>query len=348
MKTLKQYVENYIGNYIENHTNESILDDEDEIINDDSYGIEAMKNDIIDLIMNHKTIDGRMINKKYSSYRQGVLVPRGIEVFYDKNTKFLILNTASNAYPLFIPILSLLELLKNNGFSISGIESKNKIVLDNAKNRAPLENFTIKCNGVKFRGFDVIKNVTYQSNDNERIGLGESNLISILDTIPVKLENFKYITNINKRPLPHRLNDVTYRNQQIKAHKLYISDINNIELNKPIKNITNLDLGDAGLGQKNGIIDVLSKHFIPGVACFDDMTTGKTIIANNLKKYFSMLKNYKRYSLKEHVRIFDCDFRDVLKFPDLQIITSGDCWSYYRLVVYCNDQEDWDVEILRK
>lgn len=335
MKLLKQYIENHIGN----HVNESLFDDEDELANNVSVAeFEYIKKEIVDLITNHKVND-RPVNNIHSRYKY-----ENFHISYDDNTKFLTLDRDSGIInTLHIPILQVVDLLKFHGIDVRGIISDNIISLDNVGDTKDLENLSIKCNGVEFRGFRAIKNVTYQS-----IGSKQFDFINILDIHPVKLENFNYVANTNKQQLLHRLNDVTYRNHQMKARALWISDINNIELNKPIKNITDLRLGDAGMEQKNGIIDVMSKHFIPGVACFDDMTTGKTIAANNLKKYFSMLKNYKRYALKEHVKIFDCDFRDVLKLPDLQIITSGDCWSNYRLVVYCNDQEDWDIVILRK
>ena len=318
---------------------ESLLDDEDVLANNVSVAeFEYIKKEIVDLITNHKVND-RPVNNINSRYKY-----ENFHISYDTTTKSLTLNRDSGIInTLHIPILQVIDLLKSHGIDVKDIISDNNLSLDNTGDTKDLENLSIKCNGVGFRGFRTIKNVTYQS-----IGGKQFDFINILDFHRVKLENFNYVANINKQQLPHRLNDVTYRNHQIKARALRISDINNIELSKPIKNITDLGLDDAGLEQKNGIIDVMSKHFIPGVACFYDMTTDKTVTANNLNKYFSMLKNYKRYSLKEHVKIFDCDFRDVLKLPDLQIITSGDCWSNYRLVVYCNDQEDWGVVILRK
>lgn len=322
---------------------ESILDDDDVFLDDNHDIIEHLKKDIFNIIKNYKS--GGVFTHKTMKENE-------FDIDYDDKTGTLSINyTGYTRHALYIPILDIMDVLGRYGFVISNFISDNDVLFINQKNRTTLIDISINSNGVGFDGFDVIRNVTYTPRKSQQrtgapseIGM---DLIDILDIGPVKLENFKYNGNVQNQPM-RAFNDVKYKVHLSKGNTLRFSDIHLLEVNKPIKGITRLVLNDIGLYTNKGMLSIMSDHFIPNVASFLDENTGKYVSANNIKKYLSMLKNTKRYTLKEQVNIFDCDFRDILKFPDLQLIDSGDYWSSHRLVLWCNSQGVWDVRAVKK
>lgn len=320
---------------------ESILDDDDVFLDDNRDIIEHLKKEILDIIMNYKSGE---------TFTHRTMKENEFDIDYDDKTSTLTINCSDyTRRSLYIPILDIMDVLGRYGFVISNFISDNKMCFSNQKDRTALADISINSNGVGFDGFDVIRNVTYTPRKSQQrtgapSGIG-MNRIDILDIGPVKLENFKYNGNVRNHPM-RAFNDVMYKVHLSKDNTLRFSDIHLLGINKPIKGITRLVLNDVN--SDKGLLRIMDDHFIPNVASFLDENTGKYVSANNIKKYLSMLKNTKRYTLKERVNIFDCDFRDILKFPDIQLIETGNYWSSHKLILWCNNQGVWDVRALRK
>ena len=320
---------------------ESILDDDDVFLDDNRDIIEHLKKEILDIIMNYKS---------GGTFTHRTMKESEFDIDYDDKTSTLTINYSGYTRPsLYIQIHDIMGVLSRYGFAVSNFISDNRVRFSNQKDRTALENISINSDGLEFDGFDVIRNVTYTpSKSQQRIRLSSAisnDSIDILDIGPVKLENFKYNGSVLNQPLKS-FNDVLYRSHLLKDNSLRFPDIHLLEINKPIKGITRLVLNDVN--SDKGLLRIMDDHFIPNVASFLDENTGKYVSANNIKKYLSMLKNTKRYTLKERVNIFDCDFRDILKFPDLQLIETGNYWSSHKLILWCNNQGVWDVRALRK
>lgn len=321
---------------------ESILDDDDVFLDDNRDIIEHLKKDIFDTIK-------KFINPA-GTFTHRVMKENEFDIDYDDKTGTLsISHTGYAGYALDIPILDIMGVLGRYGFVISNFISDNKVCFSNQKDRTALADISINSNGVEFDGFDVIRNVTYTPRKSQQRTEAQSRVgmdyIDIWDIGPVKLENFKYNGNVRNQPM-RAFNDVLYRGHLVKDNSLRFSDIHLLEINKPIKGITRLILN--GVNSDKGLLRIMDDHFIPNAVSFLDENTGKYVSANNIKKYLSMLKNTKRYTLKERVNIFDCDFRDILKFPDLQLIETGNYWSSHKLVLWCNSQGVWDVQAVKK
>lgn len=320
---------------------ESILDDDDVFLDDNRDIIEHLKKEILDIIKNCKS---------HGTFTHRAVKENEFDIDYDDKTSTLTINCSGyTRHTLYIPILDIMSVLSKYGFAVSNFISDNRVCFTNQKDRTTLENISINSNGLEFDGFDVIRNVTYTPRKSQQrirpSSVISNDSIDILDIGPVKLENFKYNGGVTNQPLKS-FNDVLYRSHLLKDNSLRFPDIHLLEINKPIKGITRLVLNDVN--SDKGLLHIMDDHFIPNVASFLDENTGKYISANNIKKYLSMLKNTKRYTLKERVNVFDCDFRDILKFPDLQLIETGDYWSSHKLILWCNNQGVWDVRALRK
>lgn len=320
---------------------ESILDDDDVFLDDNRDIIEHLKKEILDIIKNYKS---------GGTFTHRTVKESEFDIDYDDKTSTLTINCSGyTRHSLYIQIQDIVGVLSRYGFAVSNFISDNRVSFSNQKDRTALENISINSDGLEFDGFDVIRNVIYtprKSQQRIRLSSAISNdSIDILDIGPVKLENFKYNGSVLNQPLKS-FNDVLYRSHLLKDNSLRFPDIHLLEINKPIKGITRLVLNDVN--SDKGLLRIMDDHFIPNVASFLDENTGKYVSANNIKKYLSMLKNTKRYTLKERVNVFDCDFRDILKFPDLQLIETGNYWSSHKLILWCNNQGVWDVRALRK
>lgn len=320
---------------------ESLLDDDDVFLDDNRDIIEHLKKEILDIIKNYKS---------GGTFTHRTVKENEFDIDYDDKTSTLTINCSGyTRHSLYIQIQDIMGVLSRYGFTVSNFISDNRVCFSNQKDRTALENISINSDGLEFDGFDVIRNVTYTpSKSQQRIRLSSAisnDSIDILDIGPVKLENFKYNGGVLNQPLKS-FNDVLYRSHLLKDNSLRFPDIHLLEINKPIKGITRLVLNDVN--SDKGLLRIMDDHFIPNVASFLDENTGKYVSANNIKKYLSMLKNTKRYTLKERVNVFDCDFRDILKFPDLQLIETGNYWSSHKLILWCNNQGVWDVRALRK
>ena len=320
---------------------ESILDDDDVFLDDNRDIIEHLKKEILDIIKNYKSS---------VTFIHRTVKENEFDIDYDDKTSTLTINCSGyTRHTLYIPILDIMGVLSRYGFVVSNFISDNRVRFTNQKDRTTLENISVNSNGLEFDGFDVIRNVTYTPRKSQQrirsSSVISNDCIEVLDIGPVKLENFKYNGGVTNQPMKY-FNDVLYRSHLINVNSLRFSDIHLLEINKPIKGITRLVLNDVN--SDKGLLRIMDDHFIPNVASFLDENTGKYVSANNIKKYLSMLKNTKRYTLKERVNVFDCDFRDILKFPDLQLIETGDYWSSHKLILWCNNQGVWDVRALRK
>lgn len=320
---------------------ESILDDDDVFLDDNRDIIEHLKKEVFDIIKNCKFHD-----RAFYSYMK----EDGFKFDYDIKTGTLSIGYSNSARnTLYIPILEIMDVMSGYGFDIKKFVTDNSVIFFNQKDSTTLADISINCCGIRFSGFNVIKNVTYIPKNSQSHTRAPfeiySDYIDILGIGPVKLENFKYKGSVTNQPLKS-FNDVLYRSHLLKDNSLRFPDIHLLEINKPIKGITRLVLNDVN--SDKGLLHIMDDHFIPNVASFLDENTGKYISANNIKKYLSMLKNTKRYTLKERVNVFDCDFRDILKFPDLQLIETGNYWSSHKLILWCNNQGVWDVRALKK
>lgn len=320
---------------------ESLLDDDDVFLDDNRDIIEHLKKEILGIIKNYKS--GR-------AFIHRTMKENDFDIDYDDKTSTLTINCLGyTRHLLYIQIRDIMGVLSRYGFAVSNFISDNRVCFSNQKDRTALENISINSDGLEFDGFDVIRNVTYTPRKSQQrirpSSVISNDSIGILDIGPVKLENFKYNGSVLNQPLKS-FNDVLYRSHLLKDNSLRFPDIHLLEINKSIKGITRLVLNDVD--SNKGLLHIMDDHFIPNVASFLDENTGKYISANNIKKYLSMLKNTKRYTLKERVNVFDCDFRDILKFPDLQLIETGNYWSSHKLILWCNNQGVWDVRALRK
>ena len=300
MKTLKQYID-----IIRSNINESILDDEDEIISNTRFEDNYLKSQLYDIVSktNHTN------TRTYSA----------ANFHLDYSTNTLEINCPINfAFKLILDINELIEFLKDQfNIRINNIYAPN-IKIQTATNPTPYDLSDISITVNSF----VINNNLRQLDNVE------------LDTSEIKL--------VNDSSKPVTLKNVKIIGKEYKETTL-VTYCDNFNISSPIKGVD--EFTHLGVTQRSPITKIINKSLDVTKAPFEDKSTGDVVYADNFKSLLQLYKNTTHYFAKNarSYEIDGKKLTSALKLPDVKNIWLGGFYRDTRVLLSKEYKGDFSV-----